>query len=821
MAMVFRGAVTGVIKDTALMHDVPFFGGRLGRSLALGGDMDGDGYGDLVAGAPGDYPANTANVIGHVVVYFGGPGAISTNSRSTVIGTGFSQTDDGFGFSVASVGDIDGDGYLELLVGAPGRIVGHDVCGRATLFYGWSTGPVEIAVWQMDGEPGEALGYSVSTVGDGDGDGFPEWAVGAPDNAEMGRSGGRVVLAYYDFWNNVYPTSVFYGQETARLGASLGPAGDVNGDGYAELIVGGPSFDVYGNTSETGHAELHSGGSTTIATTPVWTETLGGSYGTSVAGAGDVNGDGFADILASASDWTNGVGYPNAGFATLHLGSPGGPSYTPDWTLEGGASFGEEVGKCVASAGDVNRDGYDDILVGAPSSGAINQGRVFAFYGSAAGLTTTAPNWQRDGQDPGDFLGEWVAGAGDVNGDGYADVLVCSPGADSGPIVNAGRVDLFLGSYLGLTAAPYRTWFGIKQGQEFGYSAAGAGDVNGDGYDDIVVGSPYYDHVVITHAGLDTLQSAGRADVYFGGPYGPGLSPDWTRFGTELALFGASVAGVGDLNGDGVSDFAVGETNYNGGDGRVQVYVGSAGGPPSLTPMFVPSPMGGSQYGTTVAAAGDVDGDGYGDLAVTAPLGPGGMFFHEGFAFVYRGAPGGLAAEAAGPDRRGRDHRAAAAGGRGRRKHERRQLRRRPGGGLLRGHRKALPRQRKVRAEPALPPGERGGGQRRGARRPADEPVQDRVRGAYAMGSAEGAPRVGDRDPGDSVRRPRDREGQDVRPVGAHARLWQRRRVAQRIDHGERDRRPAGALARAHRRQVALLPALALVLSRHGSPGRL
>jgi hypothetical protein len=642
--MVFRGSAGGLLAATALTHSVPFSNGRLGRSLALGGDMDGDGYSDLIAGAPGDYPAATSNVIGHCVVYFGGPGALTTNSRSTVIGTGFSQVDDGFGFSVASVGDIDGDGYLELLVGAPGRRVGRSISGHATMFYGYSSGPTEIPVWEMDGEADEALGYSVATAGDGDGDGFPEWVVGAPDNQYIGRTAGRVLHVHYDIWASTYPVSVIYGEETARLGASLGSAGDIDGDGYGDLLIGGPSFDVYGSNQETGHAQLHRGGSATVASVPFWTESGGGSYGQSVASAGDINGDGFVDILAAAPDRTNGAGESDAGYFTIHLCNQNGPSYPADLTVEGGSTFGMRLGECVASAGDVNRDGYDDIIVGAPASGAIYQGRAFAWYGSATGITSATPNWTRNGLNPGDNLGTWVAGAGDVNGDGFADVLVSSPSADSGPLVDAGRVDLFLGSFSGLGATPQRTWFGVKSSQEFGWSAAGAGDVNGDGYDDVVIGSPYYDDIVLTRGGPDTLQAAGRADVYYGGINGPATIPSWSRFGDQdYSLLGYSVDGAGDLNGDGVSDFALGEMNYNY-NGRVQVVFGSTSGVPDNTPLMIPSPLGGAQFGTTVSAAGDVDGDGYGDLAVTAPLGPGG-FFHEGFVFVYRGAPGGLSAD--------------------------------------------------------------------------------------------------------------------------------------------------------------------------------
>jgi hypothetical protein len=641
--MVFRGSSGGPLTGTALTpYSVAFGGGRLGRSLALGGDMDGDGYSDLIVGAPGSYPVNT-NKIGRCVVYFGGPGVLSYASRSTEIGSGFSQVNDGFGFAVASVGDIDGDGYLELLVGAPGRKAGPDVVGRAMMFHGSSTGPTQVVNWQMDGEIGEGLGYSVTTAGDGDGDGFAEWAVGAPDNQNSGRRpSGRVLMAHYDVWGGTYSASYFYGEDTARLGASLGSAGDVDGDGYGDLIVGGPSFDALASAEPTGHAELHRGGSATIGTAPAWSQTGGCcNFGQSLSGAGDVNGDGFADLLIAYPDW-NGQGYFG-----LYLCHQNGPTSSPDLRVDGSPAFGMQLGRCIASAGDINRDGYDDIIVGAPGSGTDYQGRAFAWYGSADGITSATPDWTRNGVNPEETFGYWVAGAGDVNGDGFADVLVSSTGGINGPIVHGGRVDLFLGSFSGLGTTPQRSWFGDEQSEQYGYSAAGAGDVNGDGYDDIVIGTPLYNCPFLTHAGPDTLRGAGRADVYFGGPNGPATIPSWSRFGEVVnSYFGFSVDGAGDLNGDGISDVAIGDMGYNNSDGRVQIILGSTSGVPNNQALLIPSPLVGAQFGTTVSSVGDVDGDGYGDLGVTAPSGYiGSPDWHEAYAFVYRGGPTGLAAE--------------------------------------------------------------------------------------------------------------------------------------------------------------------------------
>jgi hypothetical protein len=225
--MVFRGSAGRLLAGTALTHSVPFSQGFLGRALAPGGDMDGDGYADLIAGAPGDFSPGSRTV-GHCVVYFGGPGALALNSRSTVIGTNFSVGGDGFGAAVASVGDIDGDGYLELCVGARRARRARD----ARFVLRLEHRPIEFVVWQMDGSRTR------------------DWARRSRSSATRGRRlprvGGRCArqpghrrgerprraraLRHLD---EHVSHGVFYGQETARLGASLSGAGDVDGDGYS------------------------------------------------------------------------------------------------------------------------------------------------------------------------------------------------------------------------------------------------------------------------------------------------------------------------------------------------------------------------------------------------------------------------------------------------------------------------------------------------------------------------------------------------------------------------------------------------------------
>jgi len=253
------------------------------------------------------------------------------------------------------------------------------------------------------------------------------------------------------------------------FGHAVTGVGDVDGDGFDDVAVGAPDF---GPTNE-GKVYLYRGGAP-MSRIPAWTFLggLDGAYfGNSIAAAGDVNGDGHADVLVGAPG-TDGAG-AWAGAAHVFLGSPAGLGASPDWTVLG-TEAGEYLGISVSGAVDVDRDGYDDVVVGAWGYGTTDDvGRVLVFRGGPGGLGTTP--WQEVVGEPWDRIGSQVAGVGDVDGDGYDDLLLRRTYASylyrGGP---SGLVDA--GGPLAPACIP-----------GFGYDGAGAGDLNADGLADLVV----------------------------------------------------------------------------------------------------------------------------------------------------------------------------------------------------------------------------------------------------------------------------------------------------------------------------------------------
>ncbi len=416
------------------------------------------------------------------------------------------QFDAQLGISVATAGDVNGDGYGDVIVAAHYFDNGQENEGRAYLFLGSASGLSTTPAWTAEGDQANAhFGCSVATAGDVNGDGHSDVIIGASSFSNGQTAEGRAYL-FLGTASGLSATPAWTAegdQDNAAFGYSVATAGDVNGDGYDDVIIGAPNF--YNGEYREGRVFLFLGSASGLYATPTWTAESNQVYayfGYSVATAGDVNGDGYADVIIGAYFFSNGESYEGRAF--VYLGGASGLSPTPAWTAESNQA-NAYFGNSVASAGDVNGDGYDDVIVGAYffSNGETYEGRAFVYLGGASGLSPT-PAWTAEANQANAKFGTSVATAGDVNGDGYSDVIVGAPDFSNGETFE-GRAFVYLGGASGLSPTPAWTGESDKGDARFGFSVATAGDVNGDGLSDVIIGAPYFSN---------PLEFEGRAYLY-------------------------------------------------------------------------------------------------------------------------------------------------------------------------------------------------------------------------------------------------------------------------------------------------------------------
>jgi hypothetical protein len=294
----------------------------------------------------------------------------------------------------------------------------------------------------------------------------------------------------------------FFGSDlTARFGYSVARAGDVNNDGTEDYIIGAIGVQV-GLLDGVGAAYVYSGADASILHTFTGTN-AGGNFGFSVDGAGDVDGDGYDDVIIGAPYVGPGAS-PREGRAFVYSGFDGHKIFRFD-----GANAEDRLGFSVAGAGDVNGDGLDDVLVGSiwsSQNGLPESGSADLFSGANG---QAIYHW--DGGSPRDYLGYSVAGAGDVNNDGVPDLLVGVPSANPGGVADAGRVFV----YSGATGKKIYRLDGTAAYDWLGFSVSAAGDIDGDGYDDILAGAPLADPSGIFDAGSALIYSGQTGAIIF------------------------------------------------------------------------------------------------------------------------------------------------------------------------------------------------------------------------------------------------------------------------------------------------------------------
>ncbi len=414
---------------------------------------------------------------------------------------------------------------------------------------GADVGTTPSATWQfyVHVVPGGNPLLSWAAPLDVNGDGFGDVAYGAP-----GVVGGGSVLVFHGGAGGLTPGGVFNSPaEGARFGASMANAGDINGDGFSDLVVGDPMASPAGVVNA-GRTLIYYGSRTGLQAAPLVLngDFAGTEFGNAVASAGDVNGDGFGDIVVGWHRATR-VGQMNAGAALLYYGGPTGLRRIAELNI-GALRVGDEMGTAVSGAGDMNRDGYADFIISAPrySDGGFARGGLVMFVYGAGPEGTVRFDTQIEGRSNNELFGTSLASAGDFNGDTYSDIIIGSPSFTGAGPAEAGRADLFLGGPMGIVVASRSSLIGAVGGTHIGASVGFAGDTNGDGFSDVLIGVP--------NATVNGHPNAGEFLAYFGSRTGTldvpvrGDSP-----GQDNAEVGSFVIGGVDMYGRGSSDIAV------------------------------------------------------------------------------------------------------------------------------------------------------------------------------------------------------------------------------------------------------------------------
>lgn len=464
---------SSLLLDMRRDYDARFGGAHasdhLGEGLTGDFDFNGDGRADYAIGAWGsDRNGNNSGLV-YVVL-------ASTKERTTDLryfaGKGIrieGMAGEAVGNQVASAGDVNGDGLGDLVIGSDRADFGGRNSGSAYVVFG-KTNRRSVALdelrnqgFRIDGaNPGDAAGFAVDGAGDVNGDGLDDIIVGALTDGGARRHAGSAYVVFGRVETAPVPLSdlgsagfaIYGGSEDEWAGRAVSGAGDFNGDGLDDVVVGAP-FASYNSRSESGSAYVVLGSADTSAvdlakpgsrgfridgsSAPACSFCVGNETGFSVDGGGDVNADGLADVVVGAPfAYDGGRGQTGAAYVifgrkqlrNIDLADLGCFGYRLD-----GQISGSETGQLVAFAGDVDNDGSDDVAISAPAAGALGRRRSGLAYLVHGKSTSRRINLGRlnqrgyvmVGARKFDTFGGHVANAGDLNGDGRPDLLIGAP----------------------------------------------------------------------------------------------------------------------------------------------------------------------------------------------------------------------------------------------------------------------------------------------------------------------------------------------------------------------------------------------------------